>query len=438
MKAKKYINVFLIVTMMINIFLYTTIEAHAIDLSVYASKYGWTYSGNGTIYYTGTYCPCGQPQVFYQWIGSAPTCTTGGTAEYGCIGGGYCGKSGYKRRVSVDAVGHISASGGTSGVHTKCSICGTTISSAHSYTSSITKSATCTTAGEKTFTCECGYSYTESISATGHDYSTSWTYVDNNGITDGARYHKCKNCSVYKDLQYGCWVSSGTGISAVTGQNWYDAGSSVTLTATVKNGYTWSKWTWTGSGSSTNQTFTFTINNAYQFVANSTANTYSITLDENDGNELSDITYTVETETFNLPTPTRTGYNFIGWTGSNGTTLQTTVSIAKGTTGNKSYTANWELKKFNINTNCSSGGIISNNCEEIYYGDTTSIFIIPMDGYEITNVIVDGKSVGIVDTYDFWDIESDHTVIATFKRTDGLEQYLEALANKYYWIDLEF
>ena len=41
----------------------------------------------------------------------------------------------------------------------------------HSYTSSVTTAATCETAGVKTYTCSnCGYSYTESIAATGHSY----------------------------------------------------------------------------------------------------------------------------------------------------------------------------------------------------------------------------------------------------------------------------
>lgn len=40
----------------------------------------------------------------------------------------------------------------------------------HSYTSSITKEATCTEDGVKTFTCECGDSYTETIPTTGHNY----------------------------------------------------------------------------------------------------------------------------------------------------------------------------------------------------------------------------------------------------------------------------
>lgn len=43
-------------------------------------------------------------------------------------------------------------------------------------------------------------------------------------------------------------------------------------------------------------------------------------------------------------TPTKNGYVFVGWTGSNGTTPQTAVEIAKGTTGNLTYTANWRAE----------------------------------------------------------------------------------------------
>ena len=42
----------------------------------------------------------------------------------------------------------------------------------HSYTASITSAATCTETGVMTYTCSCGDSYTETISATGHSYET--------------------------------------------------------------------------------------------------------------------------------------------------------------------------------------------------------------------------------------------------------------------------
>ena len=40
----------------------------------------------------------------------------------------------------------------------------------HTYTESTTTEATCTEVGEKTFTCDCGDTYTEPIEATGHNY----------------------------------------------------------------------------------------------------------------------------------------------------------------------------------------------------------------------------------------------------------------------------
>ena len=54
--------------------------------------------------------------------------------------------------------------------------------------------------------------------------------------------------------------------------------------------------------------------------------------------------YNITTNTFTLSNPTRTGYTFAGWTGSNGSTKQTSVSITKGSTGNKTLYAKWAKK----------------------------------------------------------------------------------------------
>lgn len=61
----------------------------------------------------------------------------------------------------------------------------------HSYTETITKEATCLEDGEVTFTCECGDTYTETVSATGHDFSN---YVSNEDATytaDGTETATC-------------------------------------------------------------------------------------------------------------------------------------------------------------------------------------------------------------------------------------------------------
>ena len=68
--------------------------------------------------------------------------------------------------------------------------------------------------------------------------------------------------------------------------------------------------------------------------------------------------YNVETNTFTLVNPTRMGYDFTGWTGSNGSTPRTTVTIKKGSTENLHYTAHYEILRFtegSLSYQCTSG-----------------------------------------------------------------------------------
>lgn len=68
---------------------------------------------------------------------------------------------------------------------------------------------------------------------------------------------------------------------------------------------------------------------------------YSIEYNLNGGHASNAAYYDVTTATFTLNNPTREGYLFTGWTGSNGDTPQTVVAVAQGSTGNRAYTANW-------------------------------------------------------------------------------------------------
>ena len=68
---------------------------------------------------------------------------------------------------------------------------------------------------------------------------------------------------------------------------------------------------------------------------------YTITYDLDSGSADNPSTYTYETSTFTLNNPTRLGYYFDGWTGSNGSTPQTTVTITNHSHGDRTYTANW-------------------------------------------------------------------------------------------------
>lgn len=118
------------------------------------------------------------------------TCVTAGNIEWKC---NFCGESGSEQGVTnpnnhegsrknvatknccykwiccgKEESNHTPEWGKTADIHVKCSTCGYVISTTHNLTSSITKQPSCTASGIKTFSCECGYSYTEEILATGH------------------------------------------------------------------------------------------------------------------------------------------------------------------------------------------------------------------------------------------------------------------------------
>jgi uncharacterized repeat protein (TIGR02543 family) len=131
------------------------------------------------------------------------------------------------------------------------------------------------------------------------------------------------------------------------------ADSSITAPAEMtKNGYTFNGW-YANSGF-TGTAVAFPVPNVTankEYWAKWTPTPYAITYDLGGGTAgapANPTTYTVESAVITLTNPTKPGYTFTGWTGSNGTTAQTTVTIPTGSTGNKAYTANWTLISYTI------------------------------------------------------------------------------------------
>ena len=118
---------------------------------------------------------------------------------------------------------------------------------------------------------------------------------------------------------------------------------------------------------------------------------YTITLDTSGGNALDNIRYTVKSDPIKLPTPTRVGYNFVGWTGEGITTPQTEVIIPTGSTGNKAYTANWKVIEYTITLDTNGGPAVS----PIKYTVEDS-FTLPYPlrpGYEFVGWTLDGSGM---------------------------------------------
>ena len=165
-----------------------------------------------------------------------------------------------------------------------------------------------------------------------------------------------------------------------------------------------------------------------------TPHNYTISYNLNGGTANNKTSYTIETEKFTLNAPTKKGYTFLGWTGSNGTTPQKTVSIAKGSTGNKSYTAIFEKTIYTITTSKVGSGALS-DISKVEYDDGTSVFIIPAEGYTTSSLKIDGVSVSPVTKYNFLNVNKDHKVEATF--TISQNRKMELMQKGYSWIDLK-
>ena len=93
-----------------------------------------------------------------------------------------------------------------------------------------------------------------------------------------------------------------------------------------------------------------------------TQKTYTISYELNDGTlaEENPSTYTIESNDISLNKPTKFGYTFAGWTGTELTAKVENVTIAKGSTGNREYTANWTPSDYTITYNLNGGTATEN------------------------------------------------------------------------------
>lgn len=73
---------------------------------------------------------------------------------------------------------------------------------------------------------------------------------------------------------------------------------------------------------------------------------------------------------------------------------------------------------YTITTIAGAGGYFSTDTTvQVLAGNSASFTIIPNKGYTIADVVVDGKSVGAVSNYVFTNVQTNHTISATFTRT---------------------
>lgn len=155
-------------------------------------------------------------------------------------------------------------------------------------------------------------------------YNNMTTYAGNNAIKYGEAFYSGATETV--TLGYGEGVTEGFAISSCSVKDASDGD----VSGSANEDGTWS----------------FTMPASNVTVASMTTDfilyqlTYvDVEIETNNNPE----SYTVETPTFSLNNPSKDGYEFAGWTYGEQTTPTTTVTITKGSTGEKTFTANWKM-----------------------------------------------------------------------------------------------
>ena len=184
--------------------------------------------------------------------------------------------------------------------------------------------------------------------------------------------------------------------------NYTELTPTIILADPSKVGYVFSGWTTTGittptkgltieQGSSGNKTF----------IANWSAINYTITYlnAENGTNGVTNTnptSYTIETAMFTLTDPSRTGYSFDGWT-------ENDTTITQGSTGNKTFTANWDINIYLITyTNAENGenGVTNTNPKTYTVEDENFTLVAPSRtgyqflGWDENDVTIEQGSTG--------------------------------------------
>ena len=182
-------------------------------------------------------------------------------------------------------------------------------------------------------------------------------------------------------------------------------------------------------------------------------NQYTITYDLAGGTvEGNPDTYTVEMDTFTLKNPTRPGYTFTGWSGTGlDSENNMTVTIPKGSTGERRYTAHWRYNGGSSGGSSSypitvpsktENGTVTVSPKSASAGSTVTITVKPDSGYVLETISVtdkNGNDLKLTDKgggkYTFTMPASKVEVKATFMEDNSVLNFFYDVPNDAYYYE---
>ncbi len=220
-----------------------------------------------------------------------------------------------------------------------------------------------------TYSCDIAESFMapQMVPPTGYEFKEWNTQADGKGtnsdvanMTDGSTYYAIwqpKTISITYTGMDG--AQYGTNHPASFKYN-----ESATISDPTKTGYTFKGWKVNGGAATKNLTLAAnTYASDVTVEADWTANTYTVTLNVNNGTinsgDVTSYTYGVGAT---LPADvTRDGYDFEGWFDNEGLTGSAVTSIGTTETGNKSFYAKWKVVEYSIEYDLAGGSVATAN-----------------------------------------------------------------------------
>ena len=228
--------------------------------------------------------------------------------------------------------------------------------------------------------------------------------------------------------------------------------ATITLNQPTKTGYTFTGWSGTDLTGEDNLTVTIPAGSTgdRSYTAHWSLNTYSITYDLDGGTASGNPDfYTVESSTITLNPPTRTGYTFIGWSGTDlSGSDNLTVTIPTGSIGNRSYTAHWSLNTYSITYDLDGGTAFGN--PDFYTVESSAITLneptkagyvftgwsgTDLVGEDNLTVTIPAGSIGDRRYTAHW--EFDPTIIAALNPTPNVD-FLDVSRVDWFYYDVRY
>ena len=194
----------------------------------------------------------------------------------------------------------------------------------------------------------------------------------------------------------------------------------------AKTGYTFAGWYLEGEKFN----FSTPVTKDMTLTAKWTANQYTITFDTDGGSAVAPITQDYGTAITAPADPTKSGYTFAGWTPEIPATMPAE---------NLTVTAHWRYNggggsSYSYYTNkatAGTGGSISPSGNvSVREGRDKTFTITPDKGYAVSNVKIDGRSIGAVKSYTFENVRRAHAIEVSFTRVN---EFIDVPSGSYFY-----